>query len=363
MRFNAFSRLLRAGYHDTLYPSIDGKAQRTTFRPDQPSGDDSYEIHEYTGALKICPSSGLTFDNNVLLKNTTDLYMRERVPNYRLVYDAAARHVPSLISLRHGAEPNYWHYLQLVATKAVIADLHGVDPNVPVLLSRRQYDVPFIKRSMDLGLVGDRPIVLQEDDEVISTDQLYSVRPPLHGRRYRDLALKRLGQSGGDAVENDRIFVTRGRAAENNRMLQNEAEVVEALSAFGFRTVDPQTLSFDEQMTTFSRCGFMISPHGAGLTNMIFRRGAPLEIIEIFNFNLINPCYEIVAGQYDFGYRALYCRNVVGKPKSGNAIVDVDELVRSVESMLSKTSASSEGPKTVASSEGPRANASREGMD
>lgn len=340
-RFNAFSRLLRAGYHDTLYPSIDGKAKRTTHQLNQINGDDSYELHEYNGTLKICPSSGLTFDNNVLLKNSTDLYMRERVPNYRLVYDSAARHVPSLISLRHGAEPNYWHYLQLVATKAVVADLHGVDPEVPVLLSRRQYDVPFIKRSLDLGLVGDRPIVLQENDEVIATDQLYSIRPPLHGRKYRDLVLQRLGQTGGDTAENDRIFVTRGKAAENNRMLQNEAEVIEALSAFGFRTVDPQTLTFDEQMTIFSRCGFMISPHGAGLTNMIFRRGSPLEIIEIFNFNLINPCYEIVADQYDFGYRALYCNDVVGKPKSGNAIVDVDELVGAVESMLPNTAVSS----------------------
>ena len=68
---------------------------------------------------------------------------------------------------------------------------------------------------------------------------------------------------------------------------------------------------------------------------MIFRRGAPLDIVEIFNFNLINPCYEIASAQYGFAYRALCCDAVAGKPTSGNAYVDVDALVTAVKRMLS----------------------------
>ena len=122
-------------------------------------------------------------------------------------------------------------------------------------------------------------------------------------------------------------------------MLQNETEVIEALAKFGFRTIDPQTLSLDEQIATFAKCGFMVSPHGAGLTNMIFRRGAPMNVVEIFNFNLINDCYEIVAGQHGFHYTALCCDEVIGKPTSGNALVDVDKLVEAVEKMLSSSGA------------------------
>jgi len=337
LRFNAFSRVLRSAYHDTLFPSIDGRQRRVVHHlPGSEGGADSYEIHEYRGRLKICPGSGLVFDDNVLLKNSTDLYMRERVPRYRTVYDGEGRHFPDLISLRHGSEPNYWHYFQLVATKAVIADLHGLAERIPLLLSRRQAEVPFIKRSLELNLYRDRPVVIQEEDEVIATDRLYTIRPPLHGRTYRDRVLDRLGHAS-DPASSDRLFVTRGKSAENDRRLQNEDAVTDALAAFGFRTIDPQTLSLDKQIETFSKCGFMVSPHGAGLTNMIFRRGAPLDVVEIFNFNLVNPCYEIVASDYGFGYRALYCENVVGKPKSGNALVEIHALTDAVEAMLARS--------------------------
>lgn len=331
-RFNAFSRFLRAAYHDSLYPSIDGDREGDLGRHTPDTGP--YEIHAFTGNLKICPATALIFDDNVLLQNSTDLFMRERVPKYGRIYDSPGRHVPELISLRHGSDPNYWHFFQLVAAKAVIADLHGLPAKIPLLLSRGQCEVPFIKRALELGILGDRDLVIQEADEVIASDRVTVIRPPLHDRAYRDRVLDRLGHPGGDGSRSERFFVTRGKSAENDRRLQNEAAVVEALAPLGFQTLDPQTLSLDEQMATFASCGFMVSPHGAGLTNMVFRRGAPLNIVEIFNFNLVNDCYEIAAKQHDFGYRALYCDQVSGKPKSGNALVDVDELAASVREML-----------------------------
>lgn len=331
-RFNAFSRFLRSAYHDSLYPSVDGQREGTLNRHDPETGP--YEICEFRGNLKICPATALVFNDNVLLKNSTDLFMRERVPNYSKIYDSPGRQIPEVISLRHGSEPNYWHFFQLIAAKAVIADLHGLPPEIPVLMSRRQCNVPFIKQALELGILGDRDLLVQEPDEVVASQRVFVIRPPLHDPAYRNMVLDRLGHAGGDRSRSHRYFVTRGKSAENDRRLQNEAAVIEALAPFGFQTLDPQTLSLDVQMATFATCGFMVSPHGAGLTNMIFRRGAPLDIVEIFNFNLVNDCYEIAAKQHDFGYRALFCDTVSGKPKSGNALVDVDELVAAVRDML-----------------------------
>ena len=190
-------------------------------------------------------------------------------------------------------------------------------PDIPFLLSRGQCDVPFIKQALDLGLLGDRDLIVQEPGEVIAADRVFVIRPPLHDRGYRDRVLDRLGHAGGDGTQSRRYFVTRGKSAENDRRLQNESAVIDALAPFGFETLDPQTLSLGEQMAAFAACGFMVSPHGAGLTNMIFRRGAPLDVVEIFNFNLINDCYEIAAKQHDFRYRALYCDQVVRQAEIG----------------------------------------------
>lgn len=330
LRVNAFSRVLRAAYHDTLYASVDAASRRHTLTAG--AAETPYHIDTYRGRLKLCPSSGLIFDESVLLKGSSDLFMRERVPDYGTVYDREDRHVPIAISLRHGAEANYWHYFQLVATKAVIADLHGLDPDIPLVLSRRQMDVPFIRRTVELGVFGERPLIVQEHDEVLAADELMVIRPPLHGAIYRDALLDRL-QVSGDSGISERVFVTRGKSAENDRRLQNEADVERALEPFGFRTVDPQALSLDDQMRLFSGCGFMISPHGAGLTNMIFRRGAPLDVIEIFNANLVNPCYRIVAEEYGFRHAEMICETVSGKPRTAKPLVDVAALVDRVRAM------------------------------
>lgn len=330
LRVNAFSRVLRAAYHDTLYASVEAGSRRETV--DAGEADAPYCVETYRGRLKLCPSSGLVFDDAVLLKGSSDRFMRERVPDYGRVYDRQDRHVPIAISLRHGAEANYWHYFQLVATKAVIADLHGMDPGIPLVLSRRQADVPFIRRTIELGVFGGRSLIIQENDEVLAADEILVIRPPLHGPVYRDVLLDRL-QIRGDSEVNDRLFVTRGKSAENDRRLQNEAEVERALEPFGFRTVDPQAYSLDDQMRLFAGCRFMISPHGAGLTNMIFRRGAPLDVIEIFNANLVNPCYRIVAEEYGFRHAQMVCETVSGKPRTAKPLVDVATLVDQVRDM------------------------------
>ncbi len=330
LRVNAFSRVLRAAYHDTLYASVEAASRRDVVTAGE--AETPYCIESYHGRLKLCPSSGLIFDDSVLLKGSSDRFMRERVPDYGRVYDRQDRHVPIAISLRHGAEANYWHYFQLVATKAVIADLHGLGSDIPLVMSRRQADIPFIRRTIELGVFGNRALIIQDDDEVLAADTIMVIRPPLHGAVYRDLLLDRL-EIRGDKTAHDRVFVTRGKSAENDRRLQNEADVVDALEPFGFRTVDPQALSLDDQMRLFSGCGFMISPHGAGLTNMIFRRGAPLDVIEIFNANLVNPCYRIVAEEYGFRHAEMICETVSGKPRTAKPLVDVAALVDQVRDM------------------------------
>ena len=331
---NAFSRVLRTAWHDSLFPSRDGRPEQVTGTV--ALGDEHATIHTFDGSLKICPLAGLVFRNDILLKNSSDLFMRERVPRYATIYRQEGRHYPELISLRHGSEGNYWHFFQLVATKAVAADLAGIDKSVPLLLTRRQMQIGFIARVMEMDIQQGRPIVVQEDDEVVACDRIHVIIPPLHGSAFRNQLLDRIGISG-DSSQNERIYVTRSRQAENNRALQNDDDVTAALAEFGFDRIDPQTLSLDDQMTLFARCATMVSPHGAGLTNMIFRRGAPLNVVEIFNPSLVNDCYEIAADQYGFGYAALYCTSVRGKPKSGNGVVDVEELRRTVAGVVGDT--------------------------
>ena len=64
--------------------------------------------------------------------------------------------------------------------------------------------------------------------------------------------------------------------------MTNFAEVEAVCRQNGFETIHPDTLSLREQIEIFSQVRYLVAEHGAGLTNMAFRRGAPLAVLEIF---------------------------------------------------------------------------------
>lgn len=65
-----------------------------------------------------------------------------------------------------------------------------------------------------------------------------------------------------------RLYVTRTNARA--RPLDNEAEIVDLVTAHGFDVVDPGSLSFTDQIALFADASIIIGPHGAGLTNAAF---------------------------------------------------------------------------------------------
>ena len=65
-----------------------------------------------------------------------------------------------------------------------------------------------------------------------------------------------------------RIYISRSKAS--SRKVLNEDEVLPILLENDFKIVYAEDLSFIEQVQMFSSCNILVSPHGAGLTNMLF---------------------------------------------------------------------------------------------
>ncbi len=81
----------------------------------------------------------------------------------------------------------------------------------------------------------------------------------------------------------DLVYLSR-RDSDVRRLL-NDAELAAALEAEGVRTLVASELPVSEQIRAFSRARVVVSPHGAGLTNLIFApRGA--LVIEIASANI-----------------------------------------------------------------------------
>jgi len=73
---------------------------------------------------------------------------------------------------------------------------------------------------------------------------------------------------GEDIKPSRKIFITRKDAM--NRNIKNQNELLMALK--GWETVTLENLSIKEQVKTFAEATHIVSPHGAGLTNLLWCR-------------------------------------------------------------------------------------------
>jgi capsular polysaccharide biosynthesis protein len=76
------------------------------------------------------------------------------------------------------------------------------------------------------------------------------------------------------------LYITRG-VSKNNRAVLNEAEVMAALEARGFESVDPATLSIEDEIRCFAEAEIIVTAHGAALTNLVFSSPGA-SVIELF---------------------------------------------------------------------------------
>jgi len=121
---------------------------------------------------------------------------------------------------------------------------------------------------------------------------------------------------------NNRVYISRERA--ERRKITNEMEVMSVLDEYGFERYYPEELPFLDQVELFANANIVISPHGAGLSNIVWADN--LNVIEIFNDYVTDP-YYIIANHLDHDYTAIRARSTEPRKKwHSNMKVNVDEL-------------------------------------
>ena len=101
-----------------------------------------------------------------------------------------------------------------------------------------------------------------------------------------DFVRERLRPPDVELVAGRRIYVTRGDQ-RHNRIVTNEPEVTKMLVSRGFEVVDPGAHSVADQIRMFAEAECIVSPHGAGLTNVLFA-SAGAAVLEILSPNYVD---------------------------------------------------------------------------
>jgi capsular polysaccharide biosynthesis protein len=144
-------------------------------------------------------------------------------------------------------------------------------------------------------------------------------------RGVRDVLLSAYGETSEQA-DGERIYISRRSATK--RRIVNEDEVTLILREFGFQTIFAEELSFEQQVRTFSRARYIVSNHGAGLTNMLFMRegGSVLELRH--HADRINNCYFTLSSALNLNYFYQTCvpASDAPDPHTADLVVDPNQL-------------------------------------
>lgn len=229
----------------------------------------------------------------------------------------------------------YFHWLSDALTRLFVVRDRLRD--LLLLLPERYRSFEFVQSS--LKAFGVEHVDFIDRNEVLECRSLFlpsHTAPPGHFndeaiRGVRNVLLSAYGSADN---HEERLYITRSKATK--RRILNEEEINPILKEFGFVTVCMEDLSFAEQVETCSRARYIVSNHGAGLTNMLFMRngGSVLELRH--QSDCINNCYFTLASALNLNYFYQTCtaRNPTANPHEADLRVDPGELERNLTVLL-----------------------------
>jgi capsular polysaccharide biosynthesis protein len=134
----------------------------------------------------------------------------------------------------------------------------------------------------------------------------------------------------------DRLYISRSGA--RRRKLSNEPDVVDVLRAFGFHILHAESCPFDDQVRAVSGARYLVSSHGAGLTNMLFMRPGS-HVLELrHRDDRLSNCYFTMASALTLSYSYQTCASLrpAETPHTADLQVDIPALERNLEHLLAR---------------------------
>jgi len=231
----------------------------------------------------------------------------------------------------------YFHWITDVLTRLfVVRDrLDQATLLLPWEFEKRD----FVKSSLEV--FGVKHVDFVREDEVVECRSLLLPTHTAPSGHFRDEVIlgvrtKLLAAYGDSNYKGagERIYISR-RGAGRRRVV-NEDELCRILTNHGFQTVCTEELSFAEQVKLLSRARYVVSNHGAGLTNMLFMRddAKVLELRHVSDY--INNCYFILASALKLDYYYQLCEAAADHADAHTAdlVVAPQELEKNLNLLL-----------------------------
>ena len=132
-----------------------------------------------------------------------------------------------------------------------------------------------------------------------------------------------------------RLYISRADAP--HRRMENEQELVSELESFGFVSVKLSDRPFREQARLFNAADFIVGPHGAGLSHLLFCR-PQTQVLEIIPPRWMAPAFMPLAMSAGCDYKYLVADDskhlVDSRPQFANFRVSLTEVMTQISEMV-----------------------------
>ena len=237
---------------------------------------------------------------------------------------------------------NYYHWLTETVLRLWVAKEKG--EKYVILLPLSFKSIQFVQQSLEALDLADVQYV---KEGILRVKNLTLVENKPYCNHYFPSLSKQIGTFFSEYVKDkkvripdigDRIFISREKA--DRRKLVNENEVVQALSAYQFKSVAIEDLDFFQEVAILSKSKYLIGMHGAGLTNMMFmpQGSRVLELHrEVYSYSdLHSDVYWKLASALGHKYYYQFCEPANKKEDffTADYHVDLKKLKANVELLL-----------------------------
>jgi hypothetical protein len=223
--------------------------------------------------------------------------------------------------------PNHFHWLTDNLTRVVTA--RQWCPGEPLLLPDRSVFTPVMRDSLSVLGMSDGEF-LNSHEACWRVDELTLVHvDPFRADVFETM---RRAFTRSDRRPYRRLYFSRRRAGW--RRVTNEADVERTLENYGFETVFLEDLDFAGQVSLMAEAAAIASPHGAGLSNVIFAP-ASAGVLEFMDTRRPEPIYYALSATLGHNYYVLDADPVGGRPGGYCDLhVPLEPLQRTVEQLL-----------------------------
>lgn len=185
---------------------------------------------------------------------------------------------------------NYYHWInETILRLWMVKDQSS---NMILLLPSEEQLPPFAKTSLKIFNFKDIFYIPPEKSVLVRNLCMPELKPTMAS--YHSQSLQSLNETfttyvnlktSVDVNLGERIYVSRRKY--KRRWISNEDEVIALVAKYDFKIVYNEDYSFFEQVSFYSKAKYLITIHGAGMTNMLFMQKNS-QILELYK-RWVNP--------------------------------------------------------------------------